>query len=95
MILSATLTARYLGPSPLTQDGLVSSDANLDTNFLIRYRWGRFSFHRQILNLLNNSDDDIHISIPHGCRRTGKRNGDLSYPPHGAAHLALGLRVTL
>jgi outer membrane receptor protein involved in Fe transport len=57
--LSATLTARYLGPSPLTQDGLVRSEAALDTNFLVRYHWGRFTFTGQILNLLNNADNDI------------------------------------
>ena len=57
--LSTTLTLRYLGPAPLTQDGLVRSKANLDTNFLIRYRLGRFTFTGQILNLLNNADNDI------------------------------------
>ena len=56
---SATFTARYLGPSPLTQDGAIKSHAALDTNFLIRYRWGRFTLTGEVLNVLNNSDDDI------------------------------------
>jgi hypothetical protein len=57
--VSATFTARYLGPSPLTQGGLINSRSAVDTNFLMRYRWGRFTFTGQILNLFNSSDDDI------------------------------------
>lgn len=56
---SATLTARYLGPSPLIEDGSVKSKSALETNFLLRYRVGRFTFTGEVLNVLNRADDDI------------------------------------
>jgi hypothetical protein len=57
--LIATLTFRLLGPAPLTEDGLVKSDSAFTTNLLLRYQWGRLTLTGQIINLLNNSDNDI------------------------------------
>jgi outer membrane receptor protein involved in Fe transport len=57
--LTATVTVRHLGPSPLTGDGLIKSRAATDTNLLLRYQWDRFTFTGEVLNVLDSKDDDI------------------------------------
>jgi len=94
--LSATFTLRYLGPSPLTQDGRIKSQADLDTNFLVRYQWGRITLTGQLLNLLNNTDDDIQYF--YASRLQGEPDSgvdDFHIHPMEPRTWRLGLRITL
>jgi hypothetical protein len=94
--LSTTFTLRYLGPSPLTQDGVISSKADLDTNFLIRHQWGRFTFTGQILNLLNNADDDIQYFYTSRLQgEPAEGVDDFHIHPMEPRTWRLGLRVAL
>jgi len=57
--LTATLTVRSIGPSPLIEDGSVKSRPSTLANFLMRYQIGRFTLTGELLNVFDSHADDI------------------------------------
>lgn len=57
--LSASLKARYLGGSPLVEDGSVKANDSLLVNAGMAYRFGDFEVRLDAFNLLDSDDDDI------------------------------------
>jgi outer membrane receptor protein involved in Fe transport len=57
--LTATITVRHLGPSPLIEDASVKSRPATIANLLLRYQFGRVMVTGEVLNLLDSHADDI------------------------------------
>jgi hypothetical protein len=57
--VTATVTLRSLGPSPLIEDASVKSRSATLANFVLRYQIGRFTFAGEVLNLFDAHADDI------------------------------------
>lgn len=57
--LTGSLKVRYLGGSPLVEDGSVRADDSLLVNAGMAYRFGDFEVRLDAFNLLDSDDDDI------------------------------------
>ncbi len=57
--LTATITARVLGPAPLIEDNSARSKATTFVNGLVDYDFGRFKVKLECLNMLDSHGDEI------------------------------------
>lgn len=90
---SAELTLRRLGPSPLIEDGSVSSDASTLTNFSYHYQFDRVGMSLEVLNVFNQLDNDITYYYP--SRLAGESVGvaGIHFHPMEPRTFRLGIKV--
>jgi hypothetical protein len=72
---------RYLGPTPLTQDGEVRSRASLQVNGEAGYRFSTWSASLSVFNLLDRRDYDIEYYYPSQLRGESAPVSDLHVHP--------------